>query len=71
MKFATIKNANEVIKETKEKDNTSYFGWEMFGKVTYCSMSDMIRHLREAGFGVAESNFIVAAMIKAGAKFTI
>ena len=43
----------------------------MFGRVSYCSMADMIRNFREAGFGVAESNFIVAAMIKAGAKFTI
>lgn len=71
MKFATIKNAEAVIKETKENENTSYFGWELFGKVRYCSMSDMIRNFREAGFGAAEANFIVAAMIKAGAKFTI
>ena len=70
-KFATIKVANEVIKETKENENTCYFGWEMLGRVSYCGMADMIRNFREAGFGVAEANFIVAAMIKAGAKFTI
>ena len=70
-KFASIKTATEVIKETKEADRTSYFGWEVFGEKQYCSMSDMFDMFREKGFGAAEANFIVAAMIKAGAKFTI
>ena len=34
-------------------------------------MGYMIEMFRNKGFGYAEANFIVAAMIKAGAKFTI
>ena len=70
-KFATIKTATEVIRETKENETTSYFGWEAFGEKQYCSMSEMLDMFREKGFGVSEANFILAAMIKAGAKFTI
>lgn len=70
--FATIKAANEIIRETKEKELTSYYG-QTFSAVLpqYLSFAEMKSNFRSKGFGEAEANFILACMVKAGCKFTI
>lgn len=71
-KFASIKTANEIIRETKEKELTSYYG-QTFSTLLpqYLSFDEMKKTFRYKGFGEAESNFILACMVKAGCKFTI
>lgn len=72
MKFMTKKVASEVIRETIEKESTMYFG-QRESKILpeYIRASDMKNVFRSSGFGEAETNFIIAAMVKAGAKFTV
>lgn len=57
----TCNDCLRIIKENK--DNTNYFNYEM-------SMDDMWNMLRyRMQFGEAETAVIVAALIRAGAKF--
>lgn len=71
-KFASVKTANEVIKEYKEKEKTSYFG-QHFSELLpeYLSFSEMKEMFRDKGFGNDETNLILACMVKCGCKFTI
>lgn len=57
----TIADCTRIIKENK--DNTNYFN----RKVTQDEMWEMLRYRME--FGEAETAVIIAALIKAGAKF--
>ena len=65
MRYATKKMATEVIDREKEMRETAYYDGVL-------KLSDMKRMLTyRMGFGEAEANFILASMIKAGAKFLI
>lgn len=57
----SIEECNQIIKENK--DNTAYFDRE----ITQDEMWSMLRY--RMGFGEAETGVIVAALIKAGARF--
>lgn len=65
MKYATKKTAKEVIANEKEMRETNYFS----GDLSLEDMKSMFRY--RMGFGEAETNFILASMINAGAKFKI
>ena len=62
MKYATKKNAKEIIKGTLPK--TAYAD----GVV---SLDCMKKSLRSTGLGTNETNFILSAMVAAGAKFIV
>lgn len=65
MRYATKKMATEIIDREKEMRETAYYE----GVLT---LSDMKRMFTDRmGFGETEANFILASMIKAGAKFLI
>lgn len=64
MKYATKKAADEIIAREKEEHATAYFD----GELTFSQMRETFHW---AGFGPAETNFILASMVKAGAKFRI
>lgn len=72
MKFATIKESTEIINRIKQSGETGFFG-QTFSSILpeYIPVREMKRTFIEKGFGEAEATFIVAAMIKAGAKFTL
>ena len=63
MKYVTKTAAREAIAENK--DNTNYFNGEMDME----SMKAMLQY--RMGFGTAETNTIMAALVLAGAKFKI
>lgn len=62
MKYATKKNAKDIIGWAKETGQTAYFDGEL-------SMSRMKEMFRNYGFGMAETNVIIASLVLAGAKF--
>lgn len=65
MRYATKKMATEVLDREKEMRETAYYDGVL-------KLSDMERMLTyRMGFGEAEAKFILASMIKAGAKFLI
>ena len=64
MKYATKKNAKEILDLIKEQDSTNYFN----GRFSVKEMHDMLRDRMH--FGGAETNAIIAALVLAGAKFT-
>ena len=64
-KYATKKSAMEIINREKELHETAYFD----GELTLKHIKDML--IWDMGFGKAEANFILAAMVNAGAKFKI
>ena len=71
-KFVTKKEALQTVKRIKEKGLTYYYGEKIdtnggMDYINYDSMEDMLKSL---GFGGPESEFIVASMVVAGAKFT-
>lgn len=63
MKYATKKSAKEIIETEKTAHETNYFS----GNLKMKDMKEMLRY--RMGFGEAETNFIMAAMVNAGAKF--
>lgn len=65
MKYATKKAAKEVILREKEAHETNYFS----GEIKMKDMAEMLRY--RMGFGAAETSFILAAMVNAGAKFIV
>lgn len=65
MKYMTKKAAQEVINNEKELHETSYFD----GSLKASEMKEMLRY--RMGFGEAETNFILASMVNAGAKFIV
>lgn len=65
MKFATKKTAQEIINREKVLHETAYLD----GDLTMGQMKDML--IWQMGFGWEEANFILAAMVNAGAKFRI
>lgn len=65
MKFATKKTAQEIINREKELHETAYLD----GELTMEQMKEML--IWQMKFGKAEANFILAAMVNAGAKFRI
>lgn len=65
MKYATKKSAKEIINTEKELHETNYFSGELKLK----DMKEMLRYRMQ--FGEAETNFILASMINAGAKFIV
>lgn len=70
MKAVTKKEALETIKNGNFEEWTNYFGYEniVTGRTVYVYYDDMKESLYERGFGEAESDFIVSAMVLAGAK---
>lgn len=62
-KNMTKKAAREELERSKEL--TGYFD----GSVTAARMKDMLRN--DMHFGEAETNVIIAALVLAGAKFTV
>lgn len=71
-KFASVKMAKEIIEESKKKENTSYFGQHFTDLLPeYLTFEDMKQGFIDKGFGEAETNLILACMIKCGCKFTI
>ena len=70
MKIVKKKEALDTIKNGNFEERTSYFGYEntVTGKTGYVWYEDMKDSLRASGFGEAESDFIVSAMVLAGAK---
>lgn len=70
MNTVTKKEALETIKNGKFEERTNYFGYEniVTGRTVHVYYDDMKESLRERGFGEAESDFIVSAMVLAGAK---
>ena len=72
MKFASVKTANEIIKESKEKELTCYFG-QNFSNVCpeYLSFAGMREMFLSRGFGSNETSLILASLVKAGCKFTV
>lgn len=72
MKFASVKTANEVIKDIKENERTNYFGQSYSTALPkYLSFSEMEDMFIRHGFGKNETNLILASLVKAGCKFTI
>ena len=65
MKYMTKKYAQEVIDREKELHETNYFSGELY----VSCMKEMLRF--RMGFGEAETNFILASMVNAGAKFIV
>lgn len=65
MKYATKKAAKEIIEAEKNEKKTNY----CTGECRMREMQDMLRN--RMGFGVAETRFILAALVNAGAKFII
>lgn len=64
-KYATKKSAMEIINREKELHETAYLDGEL-----------ELEHMKKLlvwsmGFGKAEANFILAAVVNAGAKFRI
>ena len=64
-KYATRKAAREIIREEADKRNTNYFS----GELKFSDMRDMLRY--RMGFGEAETELILAALVNAGAKFAL
>ena len=62
MKYATKKNAKDIIEWAKETGQTAYFDGEL-------NMSRMKEMFRDFGFGIEETNVIIASLVLAGAKF--
>lgn len=72
MKFATIKSANETIDRIKEEGSTFYFGQTVSNVLPkYLSFAQMKDMFKSCGFADAETNLILASLVKAGCKFTI
>lgn len=72
MKFASVKTANKIIKESKEKELTNYFGQNFSSLLPqYLSFEEMKEMFLSKGFGSDETNLILASLVKAGCKFTI
>lgn len=63
MKYATKTAARDELE--KNKSMTGYFD----GSLNMTDMKEMLRH--RMGFGEAETNTIMAALVLAGAKFKI
>lgn len=63
MKYATKKNAKDIIDWVKKEGNTQYFD----GTLSMTYMKEMLQN--RMGFGVPESNTIIAALVLVGAKF--
>ena len=70
MKTVTKKEALDTIKNGNFEERTNYFGYVniVTGRTGYVWYDHMKETLRECGFGEAESDFIVSAMVLAGAK---
>lgn len=70
MKTVTKKEALEIIKNGNFTERTFYFGYKniVTGKIVYIDYEVMKETLCDCGFGKAESEFIVASMVLAGAK---
>lgn len=70
MKIVKKKEALETIKNGKFEERTSYFGYENIetGKTDYVRYEVLKESLRASGFAEAASDFIVSAMVLAGAK---
>lgn len=70
-KYATRKAAREIILKELEavkadgEGNTNYFS----GGIKFADMRDMLRY--RMGFGEAETELILAALVNAGAKFAL
>lgn len=64
-KYATRKAAREIIRQEADQRNTNYFS----GELKFAYMRDMLRY--RMGFGEAETEFILAALVNAGAKFAL
>lgn len=62
MKYATKKAAKEALEQYK--DLTGYFSGDL-------NMADMKEALHYMYLGEAETNVILAALVLAGAKFTV
>ena len=62
MKYATKKEARETIE--RYMDSTAYKSVEI-------NMNGFYGTLRQSGFGMDESNVIIAALVLAGAKFQL
>ena len=62
MKYATKKEARETIE--RYMDSTAYKSGEI-------NMNGFYWTLRQSGFGMDESNVIIAALVLAGAKFQL
>lgn len=71
MKRVTKAEAFRTIKNGKFEKRTNYFGYEniVTGWTDYIYYDDVKESLRIRGFGEAESEFIVSAMVLAGAIF--
>ena len=65
MKYMTKKAAKEIINQEREIHETNYFG----GHLRASDMKEMLRY--RMGFGEAETNFILASMVNAGARFIV
>lgn len=65
MKHLTKKVAIEQINEIKQNETTAYFD----GSLTANQMKEMLRY--RMGFGEAETNVIIAALVISGAKFQV
>ena len=64
-KYATKKAAKEIIENEKIAHETNYFA----GNLRMKDMKQML--IYQMRFGEAETNFILAAMVNAGAKFIV
>lgn len=60
--YMSIDGAREALE--RNKDDTGYFSGEV-------RATDMAMTLRKMGFGVAEANTIIAALVLVGAKFQV
>lgn len=60
MKYMTMDGAREALE--RNKDATGYFSGQV-------KATDMAIMLRQMGFGVPETNTIIAALVLVGAKF--
>lgn len=70
MKIVKKKEALETIKNGKFEERTSYFGYEdnETGRTGYVRYEVLKESLRASGFSEAASDFIISAMVLAGAK---
>lgn len=65
IRYATKKAAKEIIEAEKNEDRLFWLS----GDSRMSDMHDMLRY--RMGFGAAETRFILAALVNAGAKFII
>ena len=73
MKFASKKEAKEILDHVKSQGYSQYFGYynTFAEKRYYLNYYQTLAYFKEMGFTKEDSHIIISALILAGAKFKI